>query len=171
MLKFPSQTPDTHPIGERLRAALILDRFTRSLIITFATNTAGQILGTQPEHLKDKSIYDYIHNNSLTHAEGRFEEAKTNDSIEFFQFCLKDPRKGQDLGDLDEDDVQNEMLAQRPFQAADPTTPRNRGNRHPIPPLELEAIVFSTSDGLLVVLQHKLAVGVPPLEERGTVSG
>ncbi|KAL7940075.1 hypothetical protein V8C42DRAFT_302455 [Trichoderma barbatum] len=58
--KLPFWAVHIHPIEENLRAALILDRFTRSLTILSASNKAGQILASQLEHLKDKSFYNYI---------------------------------------------------------------------------------------------------------------
>jgi hypothetical protein len=114
----------------------------------------------------DKSFYDYIHDDSLTHAENCLENAKSNDSIVYLEFCLRDPQKERKLGDLEEDDVQEEMQGRQGFQAADPITLRNRGKRQQIPPLKLEAIVFSTSDGLLMVLQRKLAARASPFRER-----
>lgn len=137
MSELPSWTVDTtRPTGENLRAAL-----TRSLTIKSATIKAGQILGIQPAYLKDMSFYDCIHDNSLIHAEECLDNAKSNDSIVYLEICSRD-----------EGDVQDDMEARQDFQAADPARLWNLGNRQPIPPLELEAIVFSTSDGLLVVL-------------------
>lgn len=92
-------------IGENLRAALILDRFTRSLTIISATNKAGQILRIQPALLKDMSFYDCIHDNSLIHAEECLENAKSNDSIVYLQFCSRDG-----------DDVQDDMEARQGFR-------------------------------------------------------
>jgi hypothetical protein len=154
MSELPSRTVDTtRPTGENLRAALILDRYTRSLTIKSATIKAGQILGIQPAYLKDMSFYDCIHDNSLIHAEECLDNAKSNDSIVHLEFCSRD-------------DVQDDMEARQDFQAADPARLWNLGNRQPIPPLELEAIVFSTSDGLLVVLQRKLAIITSPVGKR-----
>lgn len=161
--KLPSWTVHIHSIVDNPRAALILDRFTRSLTILSATNKAGQILESQLEHLKDKSFYNYIHDESLAHAEECLEKVKCDDSIVYFEFLLRNPHEKYNVGDPDENIDQEEMQVPQGFQAADSTTLRNRGNKQPIYPLEVEVMVFSTSDGLLVVLQRKPAARVSPL--------
>lgn len=161
--KLPSWTVHIHSIVDNPRAALILGRFTRSLTILSATNKAGQILESQLEHLKDKSFYNYIHDESLAHAEECLEKVKCDDSIVYFEFLLRNPHEKYNVGDPDENIDQEEMQVPQGFQAADSTTLRNRGNKQPIYPLEVEVMVFSTSDGLLVVLQRKPAARVSPL--------
>ncbi|KAK4166031.1 hypothetical protein QBC43DRAFT_287370 [Cladorrhinum sp. PSN259] len=74
------------------RAALILNRFTRSLRIMYATDAVQQILGLQPSELLEKSFYECIQSTSLAEAVKCLESAKANESIAYLRFSFKDPR-------------------------------------------------------------------------------
>lgn len=81
------------------RAALILNRFTRTLTVMYATNAVSGILGVTPDQLKDKSFYECIQENCLPEAIRCLESAKANDSIAYLRFWYRDPRRQQDLDD------------------------------------------------------------------------
>ncbi|KAK3988552.1 hypothetical protein QBC44DRAFT_101507 [Cladorrhinum sp. PSN332] len=74
------------------RAALILNRFTRSLRIMYATDSVEQILGIEPSELLEKSFYECILSTSLPEAVKCLESAKANESIAYLRFSFKDPR-------------------------------------------------------------------------------
>lgn len=74
------------------RAALILNRFTRTLSIMFATNAVESILGVTPDELQDRSFYECIQENCLPEALRCLESAKSNDSIAYLRFWYRDPR-------------------------------------------------------------------------------
>ena len=184
------------------RAALILNRFTRSLTIMFATNAITQILGVSPDDIKDKSFYDCIQRNCLNEAARCLESAKANDSIAYLRFWRKDPRSFDDLENtadedddgeeggnehdeisnserldggatldaMDVDEAKTEDVAYShggtvpSFNAAEERPARSRASRsttdartsqrrEPTGPVELEAVVSCTSDGLVVVLR------------------
>lgn len=88
------------------RAALILNRFTRTLTIMFATDTLVSILGLQPDQLHGKSFYECIAEACLPDTIKCLESAKANDSIAYFRFWYRDPRRERDFeneeGDGDE---------------------------------------------------------------------
>lgn len=90
------------------RAALILNRFTRTSTILFATNGVEQILGFSPMQLVGKSFYYCIAENCLTEAVRTLESAKGNDSIAYLRFFFRDPTLPDppviDLGDSDSDE-------------------------------------------------------------------
>lgn len=197
------------------RAALILNRFTRTLTVMFATNAVSSILGVQPDQIKNKSFYECIQENCLTDALECLESAKANDSIAYLRFWYRDPRRDEDF-EMSEDDEkmeenQCETLAgtnvkQTPGIAmdTDSTTseivPRSngvqadhlppdaatntamnlqggsrsvilgnacrRGRQQTTYPIELEAVVSCTSDGLVVVLRKArppIPASHPPL--------
>ena len=83
------------------RAALFLNRFTRTLTIMYATNGLTDILGITAEELNGKSFYYCIQENCLQEAIKCLESAKANDSIAYLRFWFRDPRQ-DDPPDQDE---------------------------------------------------------------------
>ncbi|KAL8780517.1 MAG: hypothetical protein Q9194_000875 [Teloschistes cf. exilis] len=83
------------------RAALFLNRFTRTLTIMYATNGLADILGITAEELNGKSFYYCIQENCLKEAVKCLESAKANDSIAYLRFWFRDPRR-DDHPDRDE---------------------------------------------------------------------
>jgi len=79
------------------RAALILNRFTRTLTVMYSTNAVSQILGVSPEQLKDKSFYECMQENCVPDAIRCLESAKANDSIAYLRFWYRDPRRQEDF--------------------------------------------------------------------------
>ncbi|KAI0505776.1 hypothetical protein F5B22DRAFT_639731 [Xylaria bambusicola] len=104
--KFKMQPTEREP-----RAALILNRFTRTLTIMFATNAVSLILGVGPDELKGKSLYECIAENCWGDAIRCLESAKANDSIAYLRFWSRDPRvrqdPGENEGDIDMEDQQD----------------------------------------------------------------
>ncbi|KAI5841172.1 hypothetical protein DFP73DRAFT_138503 [Morchella snyderi] len=77
------------------RAALILNRFTRTLTILYATHALGDILNFPPDEAIGKSFYECIQENCLQEAVDALERAKENDSIAYLRFQWRDPRQAQ----------------------------------------------------------------------------
>lgn len=77
------------------RAALFLNRFTRTLTIMYATNGLADILGITAEELNGKSFYYCIQENCLNEAVKCLESAKANDSIAYLRFWFRDPRQDE----------------------------------------------------------------------------
>lgn len=95
------------------RAALFLNRFTRTSTIMYATDGVASILGLQPGDLVGKSFYYCIEENCLRDAVKCLESAKANDSIAYLRFWYRNPLQGASRGhtesipdrdDSDEDD-------------------------------------------------------------------
>lgn len=86
------------------RAALILNRFTRSLNIMYATNAVLTIVGIAPDDIKNTSFYGCIQEDCLPEAVRCLESAKANDSIAYLRFWFRDPRGQGDVMDEDEDE-------------------------------------------------------------------
>lgn len=84
------------PTGEP-RAALILNRFSRTLSIMYSTTAVGDILGVSAEEMHGKSFYECIDENCLPDAIRCLESAKANDSIAYLRFVFRDPRPAEDL--------------------------------------------------------------------------
>lgn len=74
------------------RAALFLNRFTRTLTINFATNGLEKLLGIPARELTNQSFYYCIQENCLGEAIRCLESAKANDSIAYLRFWFRDPR-------------------------------------------------------------------------------
>ncbi|KAK5624446.1 hypothetical protein RRF57_000162 [Xylaria bambusicola] len=100
------------PTEREPRAALILNRFTRTLTIMFATNAVSSILGVGPDELQGKSLYECIAENCWGDAIRCLESAKANDSIAYLRFWSRDPRVRQDPGGNEGDiDMENQQDA------------------------------------------------------------
>ncbi|KAL0261969.1 hypothetical protein SLS55_003404 [Diplodia seriata] len=74
------------------RAALFLNRFTRTLTVMYATSGIEQVIGIPSEEMKGKSFYYCIQENCLQDAVRVLETAKGNDSIAYLRFHFRDPR-------------------------------------------------------------------------------
>ncbi|KAL7276097.1 hypothetical protein RUND412_000915 [Rhizina undulata] len=93
MLTHLSSKFSAPPSGQHEpRAALILNRFTRTLTILYATHALGDILNFPPEEAIGKSFFECIQENCLQEAVDALERAKENDSIAYLRFHWRDPR-------------------------------------------------------------------------------
>lgn len=92
------------------RAALFLNRFTRTLTIMYATNGVSEILGISGEEMKGRSFYYCIQQNCLEDAVRCLENAKGNDSIAYLRFWYRDPRQDDQPGSPDEDTYSDEDM-------------------------------------------------------------
>ncbi|KAH7327882.1 hypothetical protein B0I35DRAFT_3174 [Stachybotrys elegans] len=125
MMSHLSPKFEMPPAKREPRAALILNRFTRSLSIMFSTEAASSILGLGPDDILGKSFYDCIQENCLSDAVKCLESAKANDSIAYLRFWFRDPRTEEDLQDDDSEEEEEED--------EDDTTAHITGSR--IPPV------------------------------------
>lgn len=85
------------PSRRERRAALILNRFTRTLAILYATDSVAALLGVTPEQIDGKSFYECIHENCHPDAIRVLESAKANDSIAYLRFWYRDPRRPNEI--------------------------------------------------------------------------
>ncbi|KAF2403445.1 hypothetical protein EJ06DRAFT_504561 [Trichodelitschia bisporula] len=74
------------------RAALFLNRFTRTLTIMYATSGVQEIIGISGAEMKGRSFYYCIAEDCLEDAVRCLESAKGNDSIAYLRFWFRDPR-------------------------------------------------------------------------------
>lgn len=74
------------------RAALFLNRFTRTLSIMYATDCIEEIIGIPANIMCGRSFYHCIAENCLPDAVKCLESAKGNDSIAYLRFWFRDPR-------------------------------------------------------------------------------
>ncbi|ORY03652.1 hypothetical protein BCR34DRAFT_605144 [Clohesyomyces aquaticus] len=186
------------------RAALFLNRFTRTLTVMYATSGIEQIIGISGEAMKGRSFYYCIQENCLEDAVRCLETAKGNDSIAYMRFFFRDPRQGDPV-DASADESEDELMTDvtgsdeeseggvglgessaSNGEASHPTSRTNSGDStHPSDtheaifgrgsgsrsstsslavgsplseahdePIELEAVVSCTSDGLVVCLRR-----------------
>lgn len=85
--KQPSKAQQHEP-----RAALFLNRFTRTLTIMYATSGLQEVIGIPAETMRGRSFYYCIAENCLQDAVKCLENAKGNDSIAYLRFWFRDPR-------------------------------------------------------------------------------
>ncbi len=125
MLEHLSPKFEMPPIERELRAALILNRFTRNLTIMYATDAVAQILGVRPDELLEKPFYDCIQPNCLDEAERCLENAKAKESIAYLRFWYKDPRV--DPNDpVKNDDEEEEEEVEIEDEGKDRNSPEDR---------------------------------------------
>ncbi|KAF3903791.1 hypothetical protein AA313_de0201222 [Arthrobotrys entomopaga] len=91
--KFRMGNPENHETHEP-RVALILNRFTRTLTVLYASHATTSIFGISPEALTGKSFFECIDENCLQDAVDALERAKENDSIAYLRFQWRDPTNG-----------------------------------------------------------------------------
>ena len=92
--KFRTPTPPT-PLEPR--AAIMLNRFTRTLTVMYATDAVQSILGITAEQFRDKSFYECMQEDCLPEAIRCLESGKANDSIAYLRFKYRDPRRPEDM--------------------------------------------------------------------------
>jgi hypothetical protein len=159
--------------GREPRAALFLNRFTRTLTIMYATTGIEQIIGISSADMKGRSFYYCIAEGSLEEAVRVLESAKGNDSIAYLRFVFRDPRQddtpmdettdGEETTDAEMTDVDEHT------PVPDPTTSNGASTNTTTPDsgtpavIELEAVVSCTSDGLVVCLRHARPAVPTPL--------
>ena len=99
MLSYISHkfSQELRPHSHEPRAALFLNRFTRTLTIMYATNGVANILGIPADELNGKSFYYCIQENCLQAAVRCLESAKANDSIAYLRFWFRDPRQDDQI--------------------------------------------------------------------------
>lgn len=91
------------------RAALFLNRFTRTLTIMYATNGLEDVIGIPAETMRGRSFYYCISENCLTDAVKCLENAKGNDSIAYLRFWFRDPRVDDEPQAADSESSDEEM--------------------------------------------------------------
>lgn len=89
------------------RAALFLNRFTRTLTIMYATSGLNEVIGIPAEAMRGRSFYYCISENCLQDAVKCLENAKGNDSIAYLRFWFRDPRIDDDP--VEDDSSDDEM--------------------------------------------------------------
>ena len=72
------------------RAALFLNRFTRTLTVMYATSGVEEILGIPSDEMIGRSFYFCIAQDCLQDAVKCLESAKGNDSIAYLRFFFLD---------------------------------------------------------------------------------
>ncbi|KKZ66274.1 hypothetical protein EMCG_07983 [[Emmonsia] crescens] len=178
-----SQVPRN--LSHEPRAALFLNRFTRSSNIIFATSGVAHVLGLRPADLVSKSFYYCIEECCLHEAVRCIESAKSNDTIAYLRFWFRNPLLGEndmedgtgygseDGGEYEQDEMQDEesLNSQNPVNKYNITTntadlSRPMANIRTSAPntrsqIEVEAVVSCSSDGLVVVLRRARAP-IPP---------
>ncbi|KAK6533861.1 hypothetical protein TWF281_005211 [Arthrobotrys megalospora] len=88
--KFHMGNPEDQGTHEP-RVALILNRFTRTLTVLYASHASSSIFGITPNQLTGKSFFECIHEDCLQEAVDALERAKENDSIAYLRFQWRDP--------------------------------------------------------------------------------
>jgi hypothetical protein len=158
------------------RAAIILNRFTRTLTIMYATHALGDILGIQAEDAIGHSFFECISEDCLQDAVEALERAKENDSIAYLRFRWRDPRsvpannrrRSQSADDASvplRDATPGSEISTLSSDSEDDATPDDRrgstphssisGNSgNPDEFIDVEAVVSCTSDGLVVIVRR-----------------
>ncbi|GAD93804.1 conserved hypothetical protein [Paecilomyces variotii No. 5] len=150
-----SQLPRNLP--HEPRAALFLNRFTRTSTIMFATNGVTEILGVTPQQLVSKSFYYCIQERCLRDAVCCIESAKANDSIAYLRFWYRNPLQGDtpdEDGDIHMTEVNHAHGGSDGELGSDRIPLSDTGTMATRPQTEVEAVVSCSSDGLVVVLRR-----------------
>jgi hypothetical protein len=149
------------------RAAFLLNRFSDTLPILYATHAAQFVLSCNPDEAVGRSFYEFIDDGYLLGAVNAIERAKENDSIAYLRLLWKtkldDIEEDEDLlevfGEDDEDEEEEDE------ETSHPEGQSQSSHHQQQPPLlaperfEVECLVSASSDGLIVVIRR-----APPIE-------
>ena len=106
-----TQMPEPHE--REPRAALFLNRFTRTCPVMYATSGVRDVLGLEPDQINGKSFYYCIEEVCLQESVKCLESAKANDSIAYLRFRYRNPMQNpsrthsvavSDMSESDEDE-------------------------------------------------------------------
>ncbi|KAK2817674.1 hypothetical protein FQN49_007975, partial [Arthroderma sp. PD_2] len=174
--KFKPSTSSHEP-----RAALVLNRFTRSATVMQATPGVVDVLGVSPTSIVSTSFYGCIEECCRPRAIECLENAKTNDSIAYLRFWLRNPIDHNYMDPYPESsrrytDADTNINHHYPLPSPSPSASESESEpessfdrstssfslQRPITPCsnslttptELEAIIFCSSDGLVVTLRR-----------------
>ncbi|EEP76730.1 predicted protein [Uncinocarpus reesii 1704] len=180
LLRF-SSVPTVEP-----RAALVLNRFTRSSTIVFATSNATAVLGLAPDWLVSRSFYSLIDESYLAQTVRCLENSKSNDTTAYLRVPLRGRFEEYDeLGVIEKvDEFLNERDCQEEHKLAKYWPSKINDNRVLGPPnfpidnfygplnttlakrvsasMEIEAIITCASDGIIVTIRPSKPGGYNP---------
>ncbi|OLL24954.1 Aryl hydrocarbon receptor nuclear translocator, partial [Neolecta irregularis DAH-3] len=141
------------------RVAFIINRYSRTLPILYATHTSLSILGISAEDIRGHSFLKCISENHLEGAVDAIERAKENDSLAYLRFPWRNPFSRDSL--TFSSGSQNRNLIKSGFSSS-----RGLLSETAIQcsTFEVEAVVTCTSDGIVVVLRRaRQMVSAPPV--------
>ena len=149
------------------RAAFLLNRFSDTLPILYATHAAQFVLSCNPDEAVGRSFYEFIDDGYLLGAVNAIERAKENDSIAYLRLLwktkLEDVEEDEDLvegfDEDDEDDENDDEETSRPQGQSQPSHHRQLSPLGIPERFEVECLVSASSDGLIVVVRR-----APPIE-------
>ncbi|KKA29194.1 hypothetical protein TD95_005012 [Thielaviopsis punctulata] len=106
MLEDLSPKYQRPPMVREPRAILILNRFTRTLSIMYASDSVMTVLGISSSEIMSRSFYELIQQSCLAESIACLESAKANDSIAYLRFWYRDinASENDELSDDDDDD-------------------------------------------------------------------
>lgn len=163
MLSYISNkfTQPAMPHMREPRAALILNRFTRSSTIMYATKGVEQILGFSPSDLVKKSFYYCVSENCLSDAVRTVESAKHNDSIAYLRFVFRDPTLPDPapVGHGDSDSEESEDGGVPLSRASSVSMPsdfekHDRVNGHSVPQIAVTSPQINGVNGVRDIRDH-----------------
>jgi hypothetical protein len=129
------------------RAALFLNRFTRTLTIMYATSGIEQVIGISSEDMKGRSFYYCIAENCLEDAVRCLESAKGNDSIAYLRFWFRDPRQDDQPTDGSDGDTEDATMTDAEATETEDEDGGVRLDAVPPPPLRGSSGSGSSSSG------------------------
>jgi hypothetical protein len=152
------------------RAAFLLNRFSETLPILYATHAAQFVLACDPEEAVGRSFYEFIDEGYLLGAINAIERAKENDSIAFLRLLWKrhhpwmseeesDEEMEEAVDDADDDTEFEDEEHEDEDEQMQLRQQRRNQYQQLNDQLEVECLVSSSSDGLVVVVRR-----APPLE-------
>lgn len=157
------------------RAAFLLNRFSDTLPVLYATHAAQFVLSCDPEAAVGRSFYEYIDEGYLLGAVNAIERAKENDSIAYLRLLWKtalddggeiedEDIEEEEEEDYDDDEDEDDGQQQHRISNLPPSHEQNAqhrlDNRY-----EVECLVSASSDGLIVVVRRAPPIdGLSPLQ-------
>lgn len=145
------------------RAAFLLNRFSDTLPILYATHATQFVLSCNPDEAVGRSFYEFIDDVYLLGAINAIERAKENDSIAYLRLLWKENL--EDIEEEEEEDEEEDEEGEEGYTVQRPRLYQQSSQSIPGQPIpgrfEVECLVSASSDGLIVVVRR-----APPIESQ-----
>ncbi|KAG0288573.1 hypothetical protein BGZ98_004209, partial [Dissophora globulifera] len=94
---FATNTWDMHVMEPELRVCMILNRFSRNLIIMYASSACERVFHIDPDHIVGKPILLFIRADDLASFVEQMDMIKASPAVAYMRFWFQSPRLRQEV--------------------------------------------------------------------------
>ncbi|KAG0325122.1 hypothetical protein BGZ99_001032 [Dissophora globulifera] len=94
---FATNTWDTHVMEPELRVCMILNRFSRNLIIMYASSACERVFDIDPDHIVGKPLLLFIRADDLASFVEQMDMIKASTAVAYMRFWFQSPKLRQEI--------------------------------------------------------------------------